>query len=348
MRSLFFGLVLSFACSATFAQQPADEAPKTTATQDLATQQKTERGWFYFEDGKKKVEPEAETPTAPPATTPPMAKKPPEDRCKNPAKWTSDCGFVEPGMNFDFQAKQRDALLVNMTMSQNDPKAVEQFQYYMRWVMGRASEVANLWAFNMVQNPDLDPQTKQPISTFGIRMMTDVQKGRADEIYKVLKEEGGTLVYFSKSDCHFCHAMSNSIRRISTEMEIPVRNASLDDKCMPGFEVGCMAGSAVIEPAKALNVTTVPTVFLYVKPNTWIRISTGVSDDTTMKERVFSFFSAYRTAMLKGVNNAQKGRPAVDFSFKEDMTGLGEGVKKEPATPRTPTEDDISRMLGKQ
>lgn len=350
MRSLIIGLLLTFACGAAHAQQGTPtESPKTTATQDLSTQQKTERGWFYFEDGKKKVDPETEDPTAPPAMTPPpTAKKPPEDRCKSAATWTAECGFVEPGTNFDFQAKQRDALLVNMTMSQNDPKAVEQFQYYMRWVMGRASEVANLWAFNMVQNPELDPQAKQPISTFGIRMMTDVQKGRADEIYKVLKEEGGTLVFFTKSDCHFCHAMSNSMRRIGEDMEIPVRNASLDNKCMPGFEKGCMAGEATHEPAKALNVTTVPTVFLYVKPNTWIRIATGVSDDTTMKERVFSFFSAYRTAMLKGVNNSQKGRPSVDFGFKNDITGVATGVEKEKAAPRTPSEAEISRMLGKE
>jgi conjugal transfer pilus assembly protein TraF len=350
MRSFIFGLALSLACGASFAQQPpAAETPKTSATQDLATQQKTERGWFYFEDGKKKPDPEAETPVPPPSMTPPpVAKKPPEDRCKNAATWSTECGFIEPGMNFDFQAKQRDALLVNMTMSPNDPKAVEQFQYYMRWVMGRASEVANLWAFNMVQNPELDPQAKQPISTFGIRMMTDVQKGRADEIYKVLKDEGGTLVFFTKSDCHFCHAMSNSMRRISEDMEIPVRNASLDDKCMPGFEKGCMAGVGTHEPAKALSVTTVPTVFLYVKPNTWIRIATGISDDTTMKERIFSFFSAYRTAMLKGVNNSQKGRPSVDFSFQGDVTGVAEGVKKETAEPRAPSEADISRMLGKQ
>lgn len=352
MRSHIFGIALTFACGAAFAQQsPAAETLKTSATQDLATQQKTERGWFYFEDGKKKVEPEAETPTPPTppaASPPPVAKKPPEDRCKNAATWSAECGFVEPGMNFDFQAKQRDALLVNMTMSPNDPKAVEQFQYYMRWVMSRASEVSNLWAFNMVQNPELDPQAKQPISTFGIRMMTDVQKGRADEIYKVLKDEAGTLVFFTKSDCQFCHAMSNSMHRIGSDMGIPVRNASLDNKCMPGFEDGCLAGEATHAPAQALNVTTVPTVFLYVKPNTWIRIATGISDDTTMKERVFSFFSAYRTAMLKGVNNSQKGRPSVDFSFKDDVTGAAEGVKKETVEPRTPSEADISRMLGKQ
>jgi conjugal transfer pilus assembly protein TraF len=348
MRLLLAGLVLSFACGAALAQPVPAAAPKTTASQDLASPDKPERGWFFFEDNKKKT-PEAPEPE--PAAKPPLAQqKPPEDRCRKAASWTASCGFVDPGTDFDFQAKQRDALLVQMTMSQNDPKAVEQFQYYMRWVMGRASEVANLWAFNMVQNPELDPQAKQPISAFGIRMMTDVREGKAAEINKVLKSEGGMLVFFTKSDCHFCHAMAPSLRRIGTDMDLPVRNAALDDKCLPGFEEGCLAGEATHAPAKALQVGTVPTVFLYVEPNTWIRVATGVTDDLTMKERIFSFFSAYRTAMLKGVNNAQKGRPSVDFSFNEDITGTASGVPQDKAKPevRMPTEADISRILGKQ
>jgi len=351
MRSLLLGFALTLASSA-FAQQAPDPLPKTSASQDLTTAQKTERGWFFFEDNKKKAELEEqarEPAPAPPA--PPMAqKKPPEDKCKKAGTWSASCGFVDPGTDFEFQAKQRDALLVQMTMSQNDPKAVEQFQYYMRWVMGRASEVANLWSFNMVQNPDLDPQAKQPISAYGIRMMTDVREGKAAEIHKVLKEEGGMLVYFTRSDCHFCHAMAPSVKRIAADMKLPVRNAALDDKCLSGFEEGCLAGEATHAPAKALQVGTVPTLFLYVQPNTWIRVSNGVSDELTVKERIFSFFSAYRTAMLKGVHNAQKGRPSVDFSFNEDITGAASGVKadKEKQEVRMPTEDDISRILGKQ
>jgi conjugal transfer pilus assembly protein TraF len=181
-----------------------------------------------------------------------------------------------------------------------------------------------------------------------IRMMSEVQKGRDDEIYKVLKEEGGMLVFFTKSDCQFCHVMATGMKRVGADTGLPVRNAALDDKCMPGFEDGCVAGEAVLEPAKVLKVTTVPTVFLYVKPNTWIRVANGLTDDTTMKERVFSFFTAYRTAMLKGINNAQKGRPAVDFSYTGDITGNGEGVPKSQAETRTPSEADIARMLGKE
>lgn len=355
MRSIFLGLILAVcsACANAQGVPPTDADAKKTAGQDLGAPQKPERGWFFFEKDKPKPEEPEFQPAPPDGKQPPDQKKPPEDKCKKAQTWSPDCGFVDPGTDYDFQAKQRDALLVQMSMSKNDPKAVEQFQYYMRWVMGRASEVANLWMFNMVQNPELDPQAKQPISTFGIRMMSDVQNGQEKEIFKVIKEEGGMLVFFTKSDCHFCHAMAISMQRIARDTGIPVRNAALDATCLPAFKEGCLAGEAVQGPAIALQVTTVPSVFLYVAPNTWLRVATGIVSEDTIRSRIFSFFSAYRTAMLKGVNNAQKGRPSVDFSYKDGVTGSAAGVDSKSdgqgdTQVRTPSEDDVARMLGKK
>jgi hypothetical protein len=350
MRSILITCTLLLAAGACWGQQAATPPPaKLAPGQDLQAPDRIERGWFYFEDNKKNEEEAPEEAQKPAPAPPPVSKKPPEERCKKAQNWDKDCGFVDPGNDFEFQAKQRDALLVGMSMSKNDPKAVEQFQYYMRWVMGRASEVSNLWAFNMAQNSELDPQAKQPISTFGIRMMTDVQHGRETEINKVIQDEGGMLVFFTKSDCAFCHAMVPGMLRVSKDTGIPVRNAALDGQCMAAFKEGCLSGEATLAPAQALQVATVPSVFLYVKPNTWIRVATGITDDVTLRSRIFSFFSAYRTAMLKGVNNAQKGRPSVDFSFEQDISGGAKGVdspeKKEVALP---TEADVARMLGKQ
>lgn len=348
MRYFVISLLLLLTSSLVLAQTAGSPDVKAPPGQDLNAAQRTERGWFFFEDNKKKDDEPLEE-TAPKPEPAVASKKPVEDKCKKAQTWEKDCGFIDPKSDFEFQAKQRDALLVQMSMSNNDPKAVEQFQYYMRWVMSRASEVSNLWGFNMAQNPELDPQAKQPISTFGIRMMTDVQNGKEKEIYKVIKEEGGMLVLFTKSDCQFCHAMSPSMQRISRETGIPVRNAALDGKCLPAFTEGCLSGEATLAPATALQVTTVPTLLLYVQPNTWIRLSTGISDDVTIRSRIFSFFSAYRTAMLKGVNNAQKGRASVDFSFEDGISGNAKGIEKsETKEPALPSESDVAKMLGKQ
>lgn len=336
-----FALLLSLGMCFSAAAQT--KAPGS----DLAGDRSPERGWFFFEDPPKAVEPEKEEPppkAAMPSTPPPPPK---EQRCVKKDTWTPDCGFVNPGQDFQFQAKQRDALMERMSLAQNDPKAVEAFQYYMRWVLERTAETTNLWWYNMVQNPDLDPNVSAPISAFGLRLMTDVQKNQEKEIFDLVKAEGGFFVYFSRSDCVFCHQMKPVLEGLSRRTGLEVRNASLDKQCMAGFTEGCMTAPATEAPAAALQVATVPAVFLYVKPNTWIRVATGVVDVESMTTRTVQFFSAYRSALLNGVENSQDGRPSVDFSANQatgtaaGVKGLGDGKKVE-----LPSEDDIARMLG--
>lgn len=333
-------LVLVAACAG---QAFAQSAPK----RDDLNEARPERGWF-FNDDPKVTEPEEEAPPAPRPKLPTEPPKPPkEERCKKKEGWTPECGFVNPGQDFEFQSKQRDALLQQMSVSNNDPKAVEAFQYYMRWVLERTTEVTNLWWYNMVQNPELDPTTAAPVSTFGLRLMTDVRKGHQKEIFDLLAEEGGMFVVFTRSDCVYCHQMVEPLKRLNERTGLPIRNASLDATCLPAFVQGCMTAPASIKPAEALQVATVPSVFLYVKPNTWLRLGTGVVDTDSLTTRAVQFFSAYRNAMLKGVENGQNGRAPVDFGGI-DPSGTAVGVSGATANGpiRPPSEADISRMLG--
>lgn len=339
MRALFkiLPLVLALCSGTAFGQAVQKVDPASTL------QQKAERGWFFYEDPVKPKEPKPQKPK-PEEVAKAEKEKPPEEECKTPETWTAKCGFVHPGTNFEFQAKQRDALLENMTMSQNDPKAVEAFQFYMKWVMSRASEVANLWYYNMVQNPELDASASQPVSSFGLRLMTDVKKGQASEIFQALKADDGMLVYFTRTDCQFCHAMAPNVQEIARKTGLPIWNAALDDTCINGFESKCMAGALVQKPAQALQVTIVPTLFLHVPPTTWIRLSTGVTDEASILARTVSFFSAYRTALLKGVDNGDALKPSVDFSFENSITGNAKGVSASK-NARAPSEADVRNML---
>lgn len=305
-------------------------------------QQKAERGWFFYEDPVKAKEPKAQKPK--PEQTAKSEPKPPQEECESADTWTAKCGFVNPGTSFAFQAKQRDALMEQMVMSQNDPKAVEAFQYYMKWAMSRASEVANLWHYNMVQNPELDAQTTQPISAFGLRLMTDVKKGQKSEIFSALQDEKAMLVYFSRADCEFCHAMAPLVQDIAVETGLPVWNAALDNTCIDGFEAKCQTGEATQKPAAALQVSIVPALFLHVPPATWIRLSTGVTDKESIMARTVSFFSAYRSALLKGIDNGDGVRAAVDFSGESSVSGNAKGVNP-TKTPRVPTQAELSKFL---
>ena len=89
----------------------------------------------------------------------------------------------------------------------------------------------------------------------------------------------------------------------------------------------------------------VPTVFLYVPKQTWLRVSTGVTDQQTMRTRVIQFFTAYRTALLNGVNNGEGTKASVDFSGNSPG-GATEGVKADGSKPQLPSESDIAALLG--
>lgn len=279
-----------------------------------------------------------------PGELPPPPK---EARCAEKSTWTVDCGFVHPGTDFEFQALQRDRLMERMSLAYNDPKAVEAFQYYMRWVLERTAETTNLWWYNMVQNPDLDPNVSSPVSAFGLRLMTEVQRGKDQELFSLIKAEGGFFVYFSRSDCEFCHQMQPVLQLLSKRTGLEVRNASLDKTCMPAFEEGCMTAPATEAPATALQVATVPAVFLYVKPNTWLRVATGIVDLDSMLTRTVQFFAAYRSALLSGVDNGEGAKPAVDFKGL-GASGTAPGVEGAKAGGKTalPTEADIADLLG--
>lgn len=330
---------------------PAGASSPTTAkpvakSADLAGSQKPERGWFFFEDPPVAAEPEPEQPAMPmlPGELPPPPK---EARCAQKATWTADCGFVHPGTDFEFQALQRDRLMERMSLAYNDPKAVEAFQYYMRWVLERTAETTNLWWYNMVQNPELDPNVSSPVSAFGLRLMTEVRHGRDAELFSLIKAEGGFFVYFSRHDCKFCHEMSPVLQLLSRRTGLEVRNAALDTTCIPPFEAGCMTAPASEAAAQALQVATVPAVFLYVKPNTWIRVATGIVDLDSILTRTVQFFAAYRAALLSGVENGEGARPSVDFK-SPGATGTATGVPGTKAGGKTvlPTEADIADLLG--
>jgi conjugal transfer pilus assembly protein TraF len=232
-----------------------------------------------------------------------------------------------------------------MALQHHDPKAVEAVQYYMRWMLQRASEAANLWYYNMVQNPELDPQAQKPISAFGLKLMTTVDAKHAAGIYKALRDQGAMLVFFSRSDCSFCHSMAPLAQHVAKDTGLTLWDASLDDQCIPGMEKHCRTKDAALRPAEALQVKKVPTLFLYVPSNTWIRVANGVSDVQTMEARIVSFFSAYRTALLKSVHNGQGVKPSVDFSDTPAVSGVATGAPAGKA--HLPSDAEVRRLLAK-
>ena len=290
--------------------------------------ERVERGWYFYEDPKKKEDPEYII-TLPPQTPAPVdEKEEKKQNCTNAEEWTVECGFIDPGDSFDFQAKQRDALMTEMVMNPNNPQAVEAFQYYNKWILDQTTVLANMWAYNLAQNPELDATVHAPVSRFGLNLVSKLEQNRSDRIFELMKKEGAFLVYFTRTDCPFCHDMLPSMRRVAKATGLDLWNASLDEQCMPGIEL-CLTKEQTETPASILQVKTVPTTFVYIPDNTWIRVATGVTSDESMKARIVNFFSGYKSALAKGIES-EEGVAPMDFGYlneEDTVKGVAEGVK---------------------
>lgn len=323
MRTLcavsFLALMLLASAAPSLAQSPAEQpaAPGEDLHRDPARQ-----GWFWYLDPKKDVPAEsegvplpekAETPKGKPPVVVVLGTPPDETKCKNKDTWVADCGFIDPGSDFDFQSKQRDILLQQMSLRPDNPESVEAAQRYMKWVVGKASQAANMWYFNMTQNPDLDPTVKNPISEVGIALATRATQATQLEYFRIIREEGGILFFFSRNDCQFCHDQAPYTRRVARTMGLRLINIPLDGKCLPGFEAEACGDNIKPEQYAVLQIKTVPTLFLFVPSNTWIRLGTGLVPDSTVLANTVNFFAAYRSAMVNGLDNGNGVRPSVTF-----------------------------------
>lgn len=332
--------------SPSWAQPPVQQAtPGEELHKDSPRQ-----GWFWYLDPKKEEKQPEEFAEPEPAPEVRKEKAPVvvitgskgEDPCRSKDTWDAKCGFVDPGDDFDFQAKQRDILLQQMSLRPDNPDGVEAAQRYMKWVVGKASQAANMWYFNMVQNPDLDPTVKNPISEVGLALASRANQASQYEYFRVIREEGGILFFFSRQDCQYCHDQAPYTRRVARTMGLRVINVPLDGKCLPGFEGDDCGDNVKPEQTAVLQVKVVPSLFLFVPANTWIRLGSGLSSDATVLANAVNFFSAYRAAMIKGLDNGKGARPSV--TFDPELNGRPTGAVSDDGTQAS-SAPDRARML---
>jgi len=258
-----------------------------------------------------------------------------ENPCATAETWVAPCGFVDPQGDFDFQAIQRDALLQAAAMNPKDTDAVEGLQYYMKWAVNQAVLMTKMWRYNMVQNTELDATVDAPVSAFGLRLSSGISSKSRKSMFSIINDAGGFLVFFSRSDCEYCHEILPLVQRLHQDTSISVWNASLDSECLKGFTDKCMVAPDTILPAQILQVDIVPAIFLYLpEDESWVRISTGITPVKEMESRIFNFAQAIKTATKAGNNVDGTGKAAVDFDGKSlferaNSVGLAKGIKNE-------------------
>lgn len=287
---------------------------------------KVECGWhFGYIDplGELEVPKEKSTAPAPEKEQKPKEEKL-EEKCTNKSNWSEECGFVDPGTDFEFQAIQRDKFLKNLLMKSGDPQSVENMQRYQKWLVSKAVEAAKMWEFNLAQKPELSASVKNPVTSYGLAVSTQMREDDTEAVFEQIRNEEGVFVWFTRSDCPFCHRQVKTMLDLQNEYDINIRNVSLDENCMQYFEDDCFTSPLTIPTAQALKVEVVPSFFVYMpKDQTWIRMANGVETKKTIANRIKNFFLAVRSAHLNGVENGDGVRPSVDFKNSNQLTTQG-------------------------
>jgi len=139
----------------------------------------------------------------------------------------------------------------------------------------------------------------------------------------LIREEGGILFYITRADCVYCHEQAANTRRVARSMGLELINVPIDGICLEGFEGETCGNNVTPEEIAILDVQIVPALYLHVPATTWIRLGSGVQPDQTIMANTINFFSAYRAAMLNGLDNSSGARPSVTFdpTYRPRATG---------------------------
>lgn len=332
MRHLLAGYVLAplFMSLLTLTSVAEGQPGDSTGRACLDAGNSSECGWFWghLDDDDEEKEPKVKPPVLPE-----VKEKESEDRdCSDPEEWEPSCGFVDPKGSFSFQAKQRDELLNQAVMNPNNPKTVEGFQRYMRWAVDKAITMSHMWEWNKIQNQELNPLVHSPVSSFGLRAASRAEDGKRNAVMEEIKDQGGFLVWFTRSKCQFCHDMQPVMKQLGRRTGLTIYNAPLDNVCMEQFQESCDATGRPVEAAGHLGIEAVPDLWLHLpEDDLWFRVSSGVEAAQRISSRIEVFFGAIQRAAEKGLNAVGEGNsPAVDFSVPDMLErssgGLGAGI----------------------
>lgn len=314
MKKIFTILILSLSFQA-FSTENTDEDKRCNQGKEGI-----ECGWHFGyidplgelkEEEKKEVKPQTEIKIS-------ISAEEKEQDCTKFDEWTESCGFVDPGTNFEFQSKQRDIFLQGLVMKSGSQKAVKNMQQYNKWLVTRAIEASRIGEFNLVQDPNLSSDVKRPTNSFGLRTLLELRENTTEAVIEEITSKGGMLVWFTRSDCLFCHKQKGILNIFSKKYDLPIRNASLDEVCFEEVDPSCLKAPFTLEPAKTLNVQIVPSLFIYTpEDDSYIRISNGLETVDIIASRIKNFFLGIKSAHVNGIINAEDGAPNVDFTHKE-------------------------------
>lgn len=229
----------------------------------------TWRGWHFYEDPAKEVEPPRSVPPKPPG---------PAAAARDSRQNTRPLELVELE-----RLRQRVEDLRGIAVMRPTEANVRRYMELEAKVVAQASTFADVAQRVAWTTPELDPSLHgRPVNAKALEVFEAQQMGdRSRSIAELGRDH--VLLFFFRGDCPYCHAFAPTLEAFQGRHGMRVEAVSLDGGALPGFTSARRDNGA----AAALRVAQVPAVYL-AQPFTGriVPIGFGVLSESQLLERI--------------------------------------------------------------
>lgn len=148
----------------------------------------------------------------------------------------------------------------------------------------KASVFADSWQRVVWKNPQLDYSINHPTTALGLNVVNKgKQEAKNSNMRELAKQHG--IIFFFRSDCPYCHAVSKVLKTMENEFGMEVIAASLDGGGLPEYPVFKDGRNL----AGKWEVQVVPALFLANKQTTeYAPIGFGAMALDEIVDRIYS------------------------------------------------------------
>ena len=161
-----------------------------------------------------------------------------------------------------------------------------EFLQAQNFVMDKSSMFADVSRRVIWANPEVDYAARSSPATYARQKIDARRTAQTNATLKHLSETHGIL-FFARSDCHFCHDQAPLLKSFSKQYGLPILAVSMDGGAIPLFPDAKPDNGISIMASNGQGINIVPMVFLIERAtNKTIPLGSGVIAVQDLAERI--------------------------------------------------------------
>lgn len=176
--------------------------------------------------------------------------------------------------------------------------AVIKMQDYMK---NKSMEFAYLWRDQLLQNPEIDPSTKFPTTSFASYTHSSVVNADKRKMLSEMMADTG-LFFFVSGDCPYCHSEADIINYIKSDYGIAINTIS-NDHCNSDKFKNCSVDADLF---KYFDIKMTPSIVAVYKDSDnkphFQPIASGLTTMDEITNRLVFYYKFTKTGEYPGLN----------------------------------------------